>query len=187
MSSAMNESIYELQEHLESLLTATSDKSEAANWLDALKMVVAHIAGAFTVTDSEVAILFKTKDGNGLKFASPPALAKGANIIPLKVWSLAGNVVKAGTGSLDNNFTERKHLSIYEHIKIGGLKTGPIHKIIATAIKIEGEVFGVVEVSRKGKTPDEAGPDFTTADLALLSDIMFRTSPYLIKLQPKNP
>jgi hypothetical protein len=58
---------------------------------------------------------------------------------------------------------------------------------MAAPIKIEGEVFGVVEVSRKGKTSAEAGPDFTAADLSLLSDIMFRTSPYLIKLQPKGP
>ena len=145
--------------------------------------VAAHISSAFKVTESEVAVLLKTRDGQELKFAYPPGLAAGANIFPLKVWSFAGNVAKTATGALDNAFTEKRHLHFYEHIKVDGPKSGPIHKIMAAPFKFEGEVFGVVEVSRKGPSAAEAGPDFKSSDLALLYDIVDRVAPYLGSLK----
>ena len=185
MSTAVKESLYELQEHLEALLTADTVKPSEARWREALSIVGTHIATAFDITDSEVAILIKTRDGQGLKFAYPPALGAGANIFPLKVYSFAGNVVRTAMGAFDNAFTEKRHLSFYEQVKVEGPKTGPIHKIMAAPLKTESNIFGVVEVSRKAATRAEAGPDFTTSDLALLYDILDRSSPYLESLQPK--
>ncbi len=186
MSSAAEESLYELQERLEALLTAGTAKSSEARWREALSIVAAHIAGTFDITESEVAILIKTRDGQGLRFAYPPALAAGANIFPLRVWSFAGNIVRTTMGAVDNAFTEKKHLSIYEHIKMDGSKAGPIHKIMAAPLKSESAIFGIVEVSRKAATPAEAGPDFITSDLAILYDVLAMSSPYLESLQPKN-
>ena len=184
MGNVAKETLYELQEHLESLLNTQSGKTPEARWREALKLAAVHISSEFQVTDNEVAVLIKTRDGSGLKFVFPPNLAAGANVFPLKVWSFAGNVVRTKMGALDNAFMEKRHLSIYEHIKMDGPKTGPIHKIMAAPLKSENGVFGVVEVSRKGKDSAEAGLDFTTNDLANLHDILDRVAPYLETLIP---
>ncbi len=186
MENAAKETLYELQERLESLLAGEEGKSPEARWREALKFVAVHISAEFQVTDNEVAVLVKTKDGSGLKFAFPPSLAAGANVFPIKVWSFAGNVVRTGMGALDNTFADKKHLSIYEHIKMDGPKSGVIHKIMAAPLKSENGVFGVVEVSRKGKNSAEVGLDFTTNDLAILYDILTRITPYLEALSPKR-
>ncbi len=185
MENAAKESLYELQERLESLMTSDSSKSVETRWREALKYVAVHISSEFGVTENEVAMLVKTKDETGLRFAFPPNLAAGPNIFPLKVWSFAGTVARTGTGAFDNAFAEKKHLSIYEHIRLDGPKSGAIHKILAAALKTERGVFGIVEVSRKGKNSAETGPDFTSSDLALLYDILTRISPYLESLRPK--
>lgn len=184
MTDAPKESLYELQEHLESMLSAVPAKSVDTRWGEALNHVALHLAGALRITETEVAVLIKTKDGQGLKFAYPPPLATGANIFPLKVWSFAGNVIKSGVGAVDNAFTEKKHLGFYEQIRAEGSKRGPIQKIMAAPLTAEDEIFGVVEVSRKGASAGEAGPDFSSADLAALHDILDRVAPYLKILHP---
>lgn len=183
----MDDPLLELQERLKKLLVAVAEGSEESCWHEALAAVAACISSAFQVTVGEVAILLKTSDGQGLRFVHPPSLAKGANVFPLQVWSLAGQVAKTGVGSLNNAFTEMKHLSFYEYIKADGPKTGPIHKILAAPLKSEGGIFGVVEVSRKGSTQAEAGPNFTATDLTALVGILDRISPFLRRLRPKRP
>jgi len=186
MEHVASESLYELQEHLESLLTSDPEKSPAMRWREALKLTAVHIAATFSVTENEVAVLVKTTDGTGLRFAYPPNLAAGANVFPIKVWSFAGNVARTGIGAFDNAFTDKRHLSIYEHIRLDGPKSGTIHKILAAPLKSERGVLGVVEVSRKGKDSAEAGLDFTSNDLALLYDILTRVSPCLESLSAKR-
>jgi len=183
----MDDPMLELQERLKRLLAAAVDGSEETCWHEAIAAVAACISRTFQVTEGEVAILLKTSDGQGLRFVHPPALAAGANVFPLQVWSFAGQVTKTGVASLNNAFTEMKHLSVYEHIKADGPKAGPIHKILAAPLKSEGGIFGVVEVSRKGTTQAEAGPNFTPTDLTALGGILDRISPFLRRLRPKRP
>jgi hypothetical protein len=183
MASLIKESLHELREYLESLLNSPEGRSPETRWREAVQHIANHIAAAFNVSKSEVAVLLKTVDEQALKFAYPPALAAGANVIPLKVWSFAGNVSKTATGALNNAFTEKRHLHFYENIKIEGRKSGPIHKIIAAPLTSGGAVFGVVEVSRKGSNAAEAGPDFGLPDLAILSEVLNCVAPYMENLR----
>jgi hypothetical protein len=42
----------------------------------------------------------------------------------------------------------------------------------------------VAQVSRKGGSPTEAGPDFTAADVAKAQDLFSQISPYLVEARP---
>ena len=171
-------------QRLESMAAEGPEKSAEARWRDALEMVATHISEAFKVTLTEIAILVRTKDGQTLRFVYPPALAVGPNAFPLRVWSVAGNVLKSGTAFLDNSFAETKHLSFYEHVNLGGSKSGIIQKIMVVPLPSRVDNFGVVEVSRKGSNPDEAGPDFTSSELQRLANIVKTVAPYLEGLKP---
>ncbi len=46
-----------------------------------------------------------------------------------------------------------------------------IHKIMSAPIVVENKVVGVVQISRKGRTAGEAGPDFTPQNLRDLISI----------------
>jgi hypothetical protein len=46
------------------------------------------------------------------------------------------------------------------------------------------EVVGVAQLSRKGDSPQEAGPDFVAADLRKAEEIFGRVARYLVEARP---
>ena len=47
-----------------------------------------------------------------------------------------------------------------------------------------GQAIGVAQISRKGETPREAGPDFTSADLRHAQEILDGVAHYLADARP---
>ena len=45
-------------------------------------------------------------------------------------------------------------------------------------------VVGVAQISRKGETPAEAGPDFTASDVDRASELFNAIAPYLVQVRP---
>jgi hypothetical protein len=56
-------------------------------------------------------------------------------------------------------------------VPLGRRRGELIHKIMSAPIVAEGKVVGVVQISRKGRTPTDAGPDFTQKELRELTSI----------------
>jgi len=69
-----------------------------------------------------------------------------------------------------------KHVSLFEAVKIGAaaseedrnLEQMPIQKIMSVPVAHEGQVMGVVQISRKGLDSSLAGADFSGEDLKQL-------------------
>ncbi len=45
-------------------------------------------------------------------------------------------------------------------------------------------MIGVAQISRKGETAREAGPDFTPADLRHAQEVLDSIAPYLVDARP---
>ncbi|HEY7677339.1 MAG TPA: GAF domain-containing protein [Candidatus Methylomirabilis sp.] len=178
-------SVRALRARLETLAVAKVDAPKEERWREALHAVAAHAARTFQVTEREVAILLETDDGMHLKFVYPPPLGEGPNLFPLASASVAGEVVKAARGVVENAFAQTQHLGFYERVRLEGPKAGPIQKMVAAPIREAGPAFGVIEVSRKGADPAAAGPDFTAQDLVALEEIAATAGPYLLPLRPR--
>jgi len=85
-----------------------------------------------------------------------------------------------------NNVPMVKHVSFFESVKIKDRPAVPIQKMITVPILLRGEVVGVAQVSRKGDSPAEAGPDFTQADVAKAQNLFSKISPYLVEARPER-
>lgn len=125
------------------------------------------------VRRSEIALL-RLEKGN-LRFIFPPEL-RSAGVLPLTGSAVAARTAATRTPLLSNSFLRVKHASLFEAVKLGvaaeedsGLNQMPIQKIMSVPVmRSEGDVMGVVQVSRKGLDAPGAGADFSGEDLKLL-------------------
>jgi len=74
-----------------------------------------------------------------------------------------------------NNLPAQKHPTVFESVALDTItatakkeERHPIQKIMSVPLLVDGKVVGVVQVSRKGKSPTTAGADFTIRDLTSL-------------------
>ena len=58
-----------------------------------------------------------------------------------------------------------RHATVFEGVKAPTTSGEAIQKIISAPILCDGKVVGVIQISRKGNTAPEAGPDFTAEEL----------------------
>jgi len=131
----------------------------------------ARVAEIFQVRETEVALLELT--GSLLNFLYPPEL-KAAGAIPLFSSAVAARTAQSKRAEIFNSFTQVKHFSVFELVKLGdsGLDDQVIQKLMsAPVLTADGEVIGVIQVSRKAPRPDAAGPDFTAEDLRTLETV----------------
>jgi hypothetical protein len=158
----MDELAQELQTRLQAALGLPAEGRRA----DVLRVFAATLSRAFGLQPDEVAILVLEHQRSMLAFAFPAALAEGGgNAFPLSLSSLAGRVVQTGAGLHENEMRQIPHLAFYERVRAHEREPLPIQKIMAAALKSPaGGVEGVVEVSRRGRAPADAGPDFTADD-----------------------
>ena len=129
------------------------------------------VAKIFQVRETEVALL--ELGGSLLNFLYPPEL-KTAGAIPLSSSAVAARTARTKQPELFNGFTQVKHFSIFELVKLGdsGLDDQVIQKLMsAPVLARNGEVIGVIQVSRKAPRPAAAGPDFTADDLRKLESV----------------
>jgi hypothetical protein len=133
--------------------------------------ICACVAKIFYAKETEVALL--ELRGSLLNFLYPAEL-KTAGAIPLSSSAVAARTARTKQAELFNSFTQVKHFSIFELVKLGdtGLDAQVIQKLMsAPALARNGEVIGVIQVSRKAPRPAAAGPDFTPEDLRKLESV----------------
>jgi hypothetical protein len=133
--------------------------------------ICACVAKIFEVRETEVALL--ELSGSLLNFVYPAAL-KTAGAIPLSSSAVAARTAQSKRAEIFNGFAQVKHFSVFELVKLGntGLDDQVIQKLMsAPVLTSNGEVIGVIQVSRKAPRPDAAGPDFTTEDLRKLEAV----------------
>ena len=178
-----------MKELLEILDAMSAKKGEADNprelFLDMAERVVKAVGSLFGAKNDEVAILIRTSDGKHLRFAAPRKFSDLGTIPVTKRDSIAVNVLGRKTGEAMNNVPMVKHVAFFESVKLRD-KMAPIQKMITVPILLGGEAVGVAQVSRKGETPAEAGPDFSQSDVKKAQDIFEAVAPYLVRTRPEK-
>src|ERR1700691_2267420 len=119
--------------------------------------ICACVAKIFRVTATEVALL--ELSGSMLNFLYPAEL-RTAGAIPVSSAAVAARTARTKQAELFNGFTEVKHSSIFELVKLGdtGLDDQVIQKLMsAPVLAPNGRVEGVIQVSRKAPRPAAAG------------------------------
>jgi hypothetical protein len=130
--------------------------------------ICACVAKIFQVNKTEVALL--ELSGRLLNFLYPAEL-RSAGAIPLSSSAVAAVTAQSKRAELFNSFTQVRHSSVFELVKLGdsGQDAQVIQKLMSAPIMTpNGEVIGVIQVSRKAPRPAAAGPDFTPDDLRRL-------------------
>jgi hypothetical protein len=154
-------------------------------FLDMSERVVKYVAGAFGAKTDEVAILFLTSDARHLRFVAPRKFADLGTIPITKRDSIAVNIFGRKAGEAMNNVPMVKHVAFFESVKLRD-RAVPIQKMITVPILHGEEAVGVAQVSRKGETPGEAGPDFSASDVRKAQDIFGLVAPYLASARPER-
>jgi hypothetical protein len=159
------------------------------------EQICAELAKIFSVKCTEVGLL--RVEGQLLRFLYPAEL-QAAGCIPLSSSAVAAKTALTKQAELFNNFANIPHRSVFELIRLSGPGSGSagdapltIQKLMSAPILGEdGEVLGVVQVSRKGATPGAAGPDFAASDLIKLESVARRVAtlmPEILHADAKSP
>ena len=178
-----------MKELLDALAAFVDRKGEYANsralLLDMADRVVLSIAAAFGVNADEVAILMLTEDGKHLRFVSPRRFADLGSIPITKRDSIAVSVLGKKAGELINNVPLVKHVAFFESVKLRD-RPVPIQKMITVPILFDDQAIGVAQLSRKGESPSQAGPDFTTPDVEKVQGIFEAVAAYFAQACPSR-
>lgn len=156
-------------EHLYSILKNIQSGRPEKGWeaafqefLSLLQKELVRLAG---VDDDEVAVLFMDKRQN-LKFYRPRYLENSGVIPAGYTRAFVIKVLQLGQPAMENRFNAVTHLALFEEFKRDNPQQLPIQKMMCFPVaSSDGRAFGAVEISRKGASPDSAGPDWTKADL----------------------
>jgi hypothetical protein len=159
----------DLERDLALRLEAAARNPPAERPGEVLEALGSTVSKAFGLQPDELAILVLSRGRTVLRFVYPPELAEGGNMFPLTVPSLAGRAVQTGRSVLINAVHEVPHLGFYERIRIKESRPTGIQKLLAVAVKgSDGKAQAVIEISRRGESLAEAGPDFHPEDQQLL-------------------
>jgi len=178
-----------LKELLEILGAMVAKKPEVENprelYLDMGERVVKSASAAFGAKTDEVAILIVTTDGKHLRFVAPRKFSDLGTIPVTKRDSIAVNILGRKAGEAVNNVPMVKHVAFFESVKLRD-RPLPIQKMITVPILHKGDAIGVAQISRKGETPAEAGPDFTAADVKKAEEFFGAVAPFLVQARPER-
>jgi len=170
-------------DHLTELKKWVGEISPRADEEEGVRMdqAVELIAKAFDVRLHEVAILGLTRDGQSLRFLAPESL-RNIGQIPLSSGSaLAAKSMREMRPEAVNHFHVVPHASVFEGVPVAeDERAEPIQKIMSSPILLGSKALGVLQVSRKGKSPADAGPDFTPPQLRELKSISDALAPCLL-------
>ena len=155
---------------------------------DALDQLARSITSAFQVKKDELAIFRLSVDGKSLNFLYPVRLQKIGAIPMTLTHSLAAKTIREKRGEIVNNFASYKHPTVFEAVSLSEEeKATPIQKIMSVPLVADRKVMGVIQVSRRAKLGEAAGPDFTSGHLAELSKIGGILGKFLAVLPPPSP
>jgi hypothetical protein len=94
--------------------------------------------------------------------------------------SLVTTTARQRQGVINNSFASTPHLHMFENTLADREQRIPIQKIMS-APAVDGELLRwIIQMTRKGKTIDEAGPDFTETELNHLQQIAVAIAPLLL-------
>ncbi|HUJ29840.1 MAG TPA: GAF domain-containing protein [Candidatus Acidoferrum sp.] len=149
---------------------------------DAMARAADLIGRNFAVQPHEVAILGLATDERFLHFIVPESLRAVGQIPLSSTNSLAARTVREKRAEIVNHFSVVPHASVFEAVPIPPelLRGDPIQKIMSMPVMHEKRVVGVIQVSRKGSTAAEAGPDFTHPQLRELKTIADALAPCIL-------
>jgi GAF domain len=149
-----------------------------------LARAVELISRTFAVQAHEVAVFVLASDERFLRFVVPEPL-KMVGMIPLSSGnSLAARTAREKRAEIVNHFAFVPHASVFEAVPIQEERGDPIQKIMSAPMTIDKKVVGVIQISRKGKSAAEAGPDFShpqLRELKLIADTMAACVPILAR------
>lgn len=178
-----------MEELLEILRLMASRKDAMADrrelFLDLAERVVKHASAAFGTRGDEVAILMVTDDGKHLRFVAPRRFADLGTIPVTKRDSIAVTIFHRKAGEAMNNVPMVRHVAFFESVKLRD-KVAPIQKMITVPILRQAEVVGVAQISRKGDSPAEAGPDFTSTDVKRAEEMFRAVAGLLCEVRPEH-
>ncbi len=177
--------MHELQEILSAMAEQRDrvpDRRELL--LDMADRIVKAVSQRFSCRQDEVAILLLSSDGKHLRFVAPRPFADLGSIPLTKRDSIAVGVLSRRAGEVNNNVPMVKHVSFFETVKLRD-KVLPIQKMVTAPILLKGQPIGVAQVSRKGESPRDAGPDFTASDLKHAQEIFDSVAGYLYSARPQ--
>jgi hypothetical protein len=142
------------------------------------------VAKLFDVAQDEVAILGLSPKHKNLKFVIPEKLAAIGSIPLSSATALAARTARERRPEIANNFSTARHATVFEGVPLGREPGEMIQKIMSAPILEGPRVRGVVQISRKGRSPGDAGPDFTQKDLQTLISLSPFLSRFLKLFQP---
>jgi GAF domain-containing protein len=144
---------------LEGRLAATAVSAER------LEIAAREIGSLFGVESHEVGLFRVDTARNQIYFRWPPSMT-AASRIPLKAFnSLVAKTATERRSFIDNEFAATRHLYMLEHLLVDKTERIAVQKVMSVPIVAGENVLGVIQVVRKGSTPQEAGADFTRAEL----------------------
>ena len=153
-----------LASELERIVSAIESDDPATSQIS-LSTVAERIAKNLGVQPGEIALMGLSNRWRHLYFLVPESL-KQVGFIPLSSTSaIAARTARESRPDILNNVSSVRHATVFEGVKIGGETSELIQKMISAPILCGERVVGVIQVSRKGASPKEAGPDFTADDL----------------------
>ncbi len=174
----------DLVEVLEMMLQNRDNASNPRDLLlDMGDRIVRSLVGVFGVQQDEVAILLLSTDNKHLRFVAPRLFADLGTIPVTKRDSIAVSVLSKKAGEAVNNVRMVKHVAFFESVKLRD-RAVPIQKMISVPIMVRGQAVGAAQISRKGETPQEAGPDFNEGDVRRAEQVFEVVGPLLFQARP---
>jgi transcriptional regulator with GAF, ATPase, and Fis domain len=162
-------------------------RKDAAGEPVGMERAVEFIRKQFAVHSHEVAILVTMPDQRFLRFVVPENLQIVGRIPLTSTGAVAARTVREKRAELINHFAVVPHSSVFEAVPIGEDARGvPIQKIMSVPIMLDKKVIGVIQISRKGATAAEAGPDFVPQQLRELKAIADTLAPCIPALCAKE-
>jgi len=178
-----------MRDLLEILAAMVAQKDKVKDRLELLldmgDRIVKTLSHEFSCRQDEVAILLLSTDGRHLRFVAPRRFADLGSIPVTKRDSIAVGVLSRRAGEVTNNVPMVRHVSFFESIKLRD-KPAPIQKMVTAPLLVRGQAIGVAQISRKGETPHDAGPDFSAADLKHAQELLEAIAPYLAEARPSR-
>lgn len=134
----------------------------------------------------EVAIFLANKDKSILSFACPEYLVNSGMIPVSSTDAIVSTIFRTGRSVIINGFNQQKHLSVFEVIPTPDKTISPIWKMIGCVIATREDRFGVIELSRRGPSIEEAGEDFSQSNLEFLRLSVDKLAPVIKQVMPED-
>ncbi len=145
---------------------------------------VKFVMTTMNVFEDEVAVFLPTAE-DAFRFVAPVSLYEDGSSFPMD-GSLTNKVFAEQSTLICNDVKRRKPLSIYERAKTSDRHPRPIQKMLAVPLVDGTTTIGVLQVSRRGLTVGESGPDFAADDADKLAEIARAIAPYIAANRPAS-